>query len=229
MKTCTRCGQRQALDNFYFVSRKLGTRRGQCKACMSEIKQAQKDPAWRPACARCGRERDRSGPGRRLCTDCFSKIYDAEDRRLNGAHRRRLNPCSCCGARRLREDHLRGTSLCPVCRSVPQSRRKRLKEFNLTPPEYLALLDAQGHRCAICRRKPTTALHIDHRHAAPSIVRGLLCNRCNTMLATARDSTELLQAAAEYLEIPGAQALFPGRVVRPEANRREFVPLRRAA
>lgn len=228
-KVCTRCGERQPIDNFYFASRKLGTRRGQCKACMSEIKQAQKDPDWRPCCAECGRERDRSGPGRRLCVACFDKRYDAEDRRPNGAHRLKLKNCRACGAKRLREDHVPGTSLCAICRSVSQGRRKRLRQlFNLNPREYVALLEEQGYRCAICLRKPADSLHVDHRHAEPRIVRGLLCARCNTLLGSARDQGSVLLAAARYLEAPVAQALFPGRTTHEEANR-TYVPLRRVA
>jgi hypothetical protein len=226
-KSCTHCGERQPIDNFYFVSRKLGTRRGQCKACMSEIKQAQKDPDWRPRCTQCGEERDRCGPGRRLCYGCFGEKYDAENRRPGGSHRLKLKDCRSCGAKRLREDHEYGTMLCPVCRSVPQGRRKRLQQlYNLNPREYLALLAAQGYRCAICQKKPRSTLHLDHRHGDPMIVRGLLCPSCNTLLGAARDREAILRAAATYLETPIAQKVFPGRLAHPEANRK-YNPLTR--
>src|SRR5215475_8027735 len=93
-KVCARCAERKPLDDFYFVSKKLGTRRGQCKACMSELKLMQKDPDWKPSCCRCGTTMNRFGPGRRLCQSCFDEIYDQEDRRPNGAHRQRLKDCS---------------------------------------------------------------------------------------------------------------------------------------
>lgn len=225
VKACARCGELLPLEAFYFVSKKLGTRRGQCKACMAEIKQAQKDPLWRPTCARCGETRPRSGPGRRLCEECFASVYDAEDGRDNGSHRLRLKPCSACGAKRLRGDHVKGTSLCAVCRSVPQSRRKRLQTYRLTPREFVELVEAQGGRCAICRREPRGSLHVDHRHADLSI-RGAVCNRCNTVLGLARDNPATLEAAAAYLADPPAQRLFPGRVALPVANR--YRPLRRS-
>lgn len=226
-RVCARCSERQPLDNYYFVSKKLGTRRGQCKACMAEIKSAQKDPAWRPACARCGVERDRVGPGRRLCQPCYDEKYDAEQRPGRTSRRLKLKPCPSCGAKRLREDHVAGTMLCPVCRAVPQSRRRRLKSlYNLTPREYVELLAAQGERCAICRRKPRKGFAVDHQHCEPMIVRGLLCTRCNTLLGSARDDAELLRAAAAFLERPTAQDLFPGRTAHPDANR-EYKPLRR--
>jgi len=233
VKNCTRCGQLLPLDDFYFVSRKLGTRRGECKPCMAEVKRAQKDPNWKPTCSACGKERDRVGPGRRLCKPCFDAKYDTEDRCENGSHRLRLKPCSACGATRLREDHVKGSSLCPICRSVPQGRRKRLRDFNMTPRMYVTLLEEQDRCCWICERPFTKRLipHVDHRHASPMIVRGLLCGTCNTILGLAKDSADRLLGAAKYLETPPAQMFYPGLEAFPEANRRNetFVPLRREA
>ena len=40
---------------------------------------------------------------------------------------------------------------------------------------------------------------MDHNHVT-SRVRGLLCTRCNRMLADAKDSIELLRAGIVYLE-----------------------------
>jgi len=221
-KACTRCEQLLALEEFYFVSKKLGTRRGQCKECMREVKAEQRDPNWKPRCSTCGKERERIGMGRRLCQECFDAAYDAEDARSNGAHRLKLKPCSCCGAKRLRADHTAGTSLCAVCRGVPQSRRQRLKTlFNMTPREYMALLEFQHGKCAICKKKPRKHFAVDHKHGlAPSnIIRGLLCNRCNLVLGAARDNSELLRSAADFLDNPTAQQLFPGRHANPEADR----------
>jgi len=235
MRNCSRCGELLEDDAFYFVSKKLGTRRGQCKACMAELKSDQKNPAWEPTCSRCGIIRPRSGPGRRLCTACFEDVYDEEDRRENGSHRLKLKPCSACGAHRLRQDHFKGSTLCPICRSVNQGRRKRLKMyFNMSPREYVQLLEEQRNRCGICSRRFTKALppHVDHSHADPPFIRGLLCGGCNTLLGLAKDRPERLQAAMAFLAAPPAQGLFPGRQATELGNRdswETFRPLRRAA
>lgn len=218
-RNCTRCGELKPADAFYYVSRATGKRRGQCKPCVLELKAAQKNPAWRPICAQCGNPRERAGMGRRLCQVCFDAVYEGE-RRANGAHRLKLNDCPQCGAQRLRADHQLGTALCPVCRSIPQGRRKRLREYNLTPREYLALLDAQGGKCAICRRKVDHTLHIDHKHGDERYVRGAICNPCNTLLGVAGESTERLRAAIAYLELPPAQRIFPGRMAHEAADRK---------
>lgn len=216
------------------MSKKLGTRRGQCKSCMAEIKAEQKDPTWMPSCNRCGEKRPRSGPGRRLCAPCFDAIYDEEDVREKGSHRLKLKDCTACGAKRLRGDHFKGSSLCPVCRSVPQGRRKRLKSlFNMTPREFVTLLAEQRELCAICSRRfnKTRPANIDHQHREPRLIRGAICGPCNTILGLAKDDTKRLRAAADYLESPPAQTLFPERVASEEANRNEegYRVLRRAA
>lgn len=82
--------------------------------------------------------------------------------------------------------------------------KKRLYDieyrYGLKPTEYLAMLERQGHACAICRegfgdRQP----RVDHDHATGR-VRGLLCNSCNSLLGYARESRVRLAAAAAYLE-----------------------------
>lgn len=61
----------------------------------------------------------------------------------------------------------------------------------------------QQTACAVCRRRcnrsTTHRLCIDHDHASGR-VRGLLCFQCNVGLGKFRDSAELLQRAAAYLE-----------------------------
>ena len=70
---------------------------------------------------------------------------------------------------------------------------------------YNAMLAVQGGLCAICRQAQTQtnkwgtryALHVDHCHSC-GVVRGLLCERCNTGIAALGDRQRLL-AATDYL------------------------------
>jgi hypothetical protein len=69
--------------------------------------------------------------------------------------------------------------------------------------EYDALLDEQGHVCAICGGDDGERnLAVDHCHTS-GVVRGLLCSNCNKALGLLRDDTARLAAAIAYLKRPG--------------------------
>jgi hypothetical protein len=67
---------------------------------------------------------------------------------------------------------------------------------------YLLMLEERGHRCDICKKHDSEfeqALAVDHDHKT-GLVRGLLCNECNTVLGKMNDDPDLLRKAAGYLE-----------------------------
>ena len=77
------------------------------------------------------------------------------------------------------------------------------KNWELTPGQYDAMLDAQGGVCAICSgentRKDHRHLAVDHDHKTNSR-RGLLCDRCNLALGWFWDDPDVLGIARAYLE-----------------------------
>jgi Autographiviridae endonuclease VII len=75
------------------------------------------------------------------------------------------------------------------------------RRYGICLADYQALLARQGGRCATCRRKPKPkcSLQVDHCHKTGQ-VRGLLCNRCNTMLGMGDDDPRRLRAGIAYLE-----------------------------
>lgn len=96
--------------------------------------------------------------------------------------------------------------------------RMRVADHGLTIEQFQAMYEAQGGRCAICRRPEGitrhTRLAIDHWHGhgcettvgkhtrhCGECVRGLLCGRCNTgIIGQANDDPQLLRRAIAYLE-----------------------------
>lgn len=88
------------------------------------------------------------------------------------------------------------------------SRRKALKfKYGISLEEYEAILEKQGHSCAICKTKENGVpgkrrswnWSVDHCHASGRI-RGLLCNQCNRGLGMLGDTVESLQKALDYLK-----------------------------
>lgn len=78
-------------------------------------------------------------------------------------------------------------------------RKYHLKSnYGITEEEYALMLENQDRRCAICHKKTSKRLHVDHDHKTGKI-RGLLCQKCNHGLGQFNDDTDLLHRASEYL------------------------------
>ena len=86
-------------------------------------------------------------------------------------------------------------------RDVERNSRLKMK-YGITQAQYDAMFLEQRGLCAVCRQHETTArwssLCVDHCHETGK-VRGLLCNRCNRAIGLMRDSGDLLQTAAAYI------------------------------
>lgn len=83
-------------------------------------------------------------------------------------------------------------------RAAKTTRRNKLRrEYGLTLEQFDAMLTAQAGLCAICQREMTPP-HVDHDHST-GVVRGLLCQPCNTALGLFQDDPEILATAAAYL------------------------------
>ena len=99
--------------------------------------------------------------------------------------------------RQWRKDHHR------QCRSREVERR-----YGITLDEFDAMLERQGHKCAICEQPESVqttksgvrrSLSIDHCHETGK-VRGLLCMKCNSLIGHGDDNVETLRRAIEYLD-----------------------------
>lgn len=96
------------------------------------------------------------------------------------------------------------TTYCRSCHKAAMIERN----YGLTAAQFEKLLEAQGHRCGICRRdaprlvarngKVRHTLTVDHDHITGS-VRGLLCNACNAALGCFSDDVRLIAEAMAYL------------------------------
>lgn len=84
------------------------------------------------------------------------------------------------------------------------------QRYGITVAEYEAMHRAQGGVCAICKRPEEATgtsghvkhLAVDHHHGT-GVVRGLLCQRCNSALGSMRDDPMIVKAALEFLLLAG--------------------------
>lgn len=86
----------------------------------------------------------------------------------------------------------------------------RFRRYGLKPGQFEAMIDNQGGLCGLCRNPLGSGkdVHIDHDHACcpdsckscGDCVRGILCATCNKGMGHFRDDTNLLRAAADYIE-----------------------------
>jgi hypothetical protein len=102
---------------------------------------------------------------------------------------------------------------CKSCESI----QGRLKNYQLTPEAFEALLIQQGGACALCKSKDPGGKgtwHVDHDHrccpypgkSCGKCVRGLLCHGCNLGLGNFEDDINRLKAAIAYLERHGQES-----------------------
>lgn len=74
-----------------------------------------------------------------------------------------------------------------------------IKDFTYT--DYEDLLVKQDFKCKICNTHQLDlkkTLSVDHDHETGK-ARGLLCQRCNSVLGMAKDNIEILKSAIQYL------------------------------
>lgn len=106
-------------------------------------------------------------------------------------------------------------SRCKICRNVSRNsdprtkirkRRALLKhKYGISLEDYEAMLEKQGGVCAACgdveTRKDTQHLAVDHDHST-GVVRGILCQKCNTALGLLNDDPQRISALLNYLITP---------------------------
>jgi hypothetical protein len=100
--------------------------------------------------------------------------------------------------------------LCGPCyRAQWQARRRveddlvhhkwRLKKYDLTPDEYAIKFKEQNGCCAICHKKFSRRLCVDHSHVT-GLNRGLLYTACNLGLENFKEDITALEQAILYLK-----------------------------
>lgn len=154
-------------------------------------------PVWLFKCA-CGNEVRRKKEavvcGKVVSCGCLARAR-GEKVKLRGAIREEI-----ARARSVLRDMDTPRRALLLDRSKEKYRARRLRQqYDLTPEQYDALLQAQGGGCAVCHQPPVgTRLNVDHSHTTGQ-VRGLLCRRCNLGIGMFDDDKQRLAASILYL------------------------------
>lgn len=183
-RECSKCGIFKTWDNF--SHNKWGTRRHQawCTDCFREHDGREKKKEYK--ITEVGRE----------CSECgIFKPWDEFHIRV-GLSTGHASACKICVNARTKRDMLNGS----------KRNRELVRRYGITLEEYNALVEKQNDSCAICgtnqkgnvRGGNTRYWSVDHDHKTGK-VRGLLCQQCNAMLGMAKDNTEVLKRAIDYL------------------------------
>lgn len=113
-------------------------------------------------------------------------------------------------------EHVRQCKMCVTIKNANRKQNQRdnhlKRNYGITQAQYDTLLAVQGGRCKVSTCRTTDpggmgSFHIDHDHRCCSgkkccgkCIRGLLCNRCNTVLGRVLDSVDILNGLIQYLD-----------------------------
>jgi len=167
---------------------------GLCKACYK--KQYKRPPR---KCKECGEIKPIAGND--LCAACYKSpprecagCGEIKPIKGNGlcftCYKSPPRECKGCGEIK----PITGNDLCKAC-------YERWKLHKLTYKEYMAMLEKQNNKCAICE-KPFTdenKPNVDHCYTTKQN-RGLLCRDCNLGLGHFKDNLNSLQKAIDYVK-----------------------------
>jgi len=108
--------------------------------------------------------------------------------------------CSVCKSAYSKQQYKHRCDIDPTYHKLRMRQTYLKSTYGLTLEDYMIIHNNQSGVCAICGGVDShQLLSVDHDHNT-GLVRGLLCNSCNSMLGYARDNPDLLLLGAQYLE-----------------------------
>jgi len=136
----------------------------------------------------------------KYCRGCKQLLPFAAFYQLKG---KAYNLCSeCCKKETLRR-YYDGKRLDPEKAHRVQRDKALARRYGITRQQYEEMLLGQNGVCLTCGRDASRSSHgvlpVDHDHET-GVVRGLLCTRCNRVLAMVGDDVDLLLALAMLVE-----------------------------
>ncbi|MFF6966038.1 endonuclease VII domain-containing protein [Streptomyces anthocyanicus] len=173
-KKCGRCEEAKPVSEFHKRARSVDGLQAFCKGCMRSNKQT-----WRSDNPEQNRSTDQAWreANKKKIAETRAAYRQANKDKLNEYNRE---------WRKKNKDRVPGYYM--------------KHTYGLSREEYAATLEKQGGVCAICKQecRVHARLSVDHCHRT-NVIRGLLCQSCNTALGHLEDDPDRLRAAINYL------------------------------
>ena len=130
-------------------------------------------------------------------------IHGHEFTKENTVWQRRNGRVAGRGCRTCRNERAKLRARQSINNNATYRRQRALKQnYGLTIEQYDEMVSRQNGLCLICRKPPSGGrgrrLYVDHCHET-KIVRGLLCNRCNSAIGLLDEDAARMKHAANYV------------------------------
>lgn len=179
MKRCTDCGQTKPAEEFGLNRQRPDGLSFYCRDCNRRRAMEHYRRRRRASGHQLRHDRGSVPEGHRFCSGC-ERFIPIADWFVNRGSKTGLS------------------SYCKECMRIKGAESYLKRRYGLSTSARQQVHESQNGLCAICR--DASAAHIDHDHDTGQ-VRGLLCFNCNAGLGQFKDSTALLAAAADYLNV----------------------------
>lgn len=100
-----------------------------------------------------------------------------------------------------KEYYLKNQDKWPWIKDKTLAKSRKLKfNYGITLEQYEVIVEIQNGKCAICKTLPANKrLSVDHNHVTGK-VRGLLCLKCNSAVAFAKEDVSILEEMISYIK-----------------------------
>lgn len=220
-KTCTRCGVKQPLAEYFADKRRVGGLRTTCKSCANIYYKNWYDNNVEPVKQQWIRKRARIAgkpipepPASQACQRCKQSkpiTFFRKNKRSPTGINQNCRKCCTEYGKEWREDKRDASRI--IAKAAywrnPEAGRRRArignfrKKYGLTVAEVDGMLIAQNNNCAICERSLLgKKANVDHDHSTGKI-REILCTRCNLGIGYFEESSDIFFKCIEYLKRHG--------------------------
>lgn len=197
MKKCTKCGLVKELTDFAKDKGQKSGLKCSCRECFRAYKQEIAN-------------REKIIPAEKKCCRC--KVTKPASDFYKSSHQQSglFSSCKACEISRIEKEKQHRTAYWKGYYKSHTQEMHLLRKYNITKARREEMLAHQGGQCAICyklEKNLPRILVVDHCHSS-GMVRGLLCQLCNTGIGAFEDDKARMLRAISYLASGGVSGSY---------------------